>query len=299
MTRHRLFLALILLALSLTAPGAALGESVSLRDQAGRTVVVKRPVKRVVSLAPSVTEIIYAVSGADLIVGATRFSDAPPEAKRLPRVGTYVRPNMERITALAPDLVIGVKDGNPIWTVDSLERLAIPFFAIHPRDVNGLLGAIRLVGGAIGRAKEGARVARELAARIAGVRERVRAAAGVRVFVQEGVDPIVAAGGGTYISDIIRLAGGENVFGHLKGWPKLNVEAVLKARPEVLIIVGMERQKDPASARDRWLLWPEIPAVRNSRVHLVESNLYDRPSPRVVELLEEVARLLHPEIFHR
>lgn len=296
-TRRTIAAALFMVALSFVASDAADAGTVSLVDQAGRSVAITRPVKRVVSLAPSVTEIVFAVGGSDLLKGATRFSDTPKDALALPRVGTYARPNVERIAALNPDLVIGVRDGNPLWTVDALERLSIPFFVVYPKDVEGLLAAIRLVGGAIGREAEGAAVADRLAGRIAAVAGKVRGAPRVRVFVQAGLDPLVAAGGGTYINDVVRLAGGENVFEHIKGWPKLNAEAVLKARPEVFIIVYMGRDKNPGRARDRWLGWPEIPAVRAGRVHLVESNLYCRPSPRVAELLEEVAGLLHPEIF--
>lgn len=298
LTKRPLAAFLVLVFLGAAAAPAPAGGRV-LTDQAGRRVELPYGVERVVSLAPSVTEMVYAVEGRGLIVGATRFSDTPREALDLPRVGTYVHPELERIVALAPDLVIGVKDGNPVWVPSALKRVSVPFLAVDPKDVKGVLAAIRLVGRAIGREEEGERLAASLEARIQGVADRVKGLPRTRVFVQEGVDPIIAAGGSTYIDDVIRLAGGENVLGGFKGWPKLNPETVIAARPQVMIIVGMERNKNPGRAAARWREWPQIPAVKHKRVHLVESNLYDRPSPRVAELLEEVASLLHPEAFER
>ncbi len=289
-------LALFLLIVSPPSPITAQSTANrTLTDQAGRTVQVPDTPERVVSLAPSITEIVYALGQQNRLVGATRFSDYPPEARKLPRVGSYVHLDIERIAALNPDLCIAVKDGNPIDVIRRLEGLGIPVFAVNPVNLRTVMEAVQAAGNLLNAPDRAAALVRDMEHRISRVRRQAaRADERPGVFFQIGIQPIVAVGRDTFIHELIETAGGKNLTAGDLPYPRFSREQVLALAPEVIIITSMAREGSFRRMKEEWERWPGLPAVRNSRIHIVNSDLYDRPSPRMVEGLEQLFRLIHP-----
>jgi len=280
---------------SLATAGA--GRAVTLTDEAGREIRVPDRSQRIVSLAPSITEILFALGAGSRVVGVTQYSNYPPEAERLPKVGSYVNLSLEKILALRPDLVIGIRDGNPKAVVDRLTDLAIPTYIVDPTSLQGVITTVRNIGRAVGHEQAAAKIAGQMASRIREVERRVAGIARPRVFYQIGVEPIVSAGQGTFPNILIETAGGKNVAADMAAYPQLNVEQVLVARPEIIIVTSMTREYDFERVKGFWGRWPDLPAVAAERIYVVDSDLMDRPSPRIAEGLETLARLIHPERF--
>jgi iron complex transport system substrate-binding protein len=267
-------------------------------DRLGRRVRVPEDPSRVVALAPSITEIVFALGQQRRLVGVSTHSDYPEEAKRLPVVGSYVRPDLERILALKPDLCLAVKDGNPKALADRLESMGIPVYAVDPQRLEGILEAVAGLGEALGAMEEASLVVREMQRRIDRVRNVAETATTrPRVFYQIGLAPIVSSGSGTYIHEMIELAGGINLATGREPYPRFTPEDVLTLAPEVILVSAM--RAEGFRAHEIWSRFRSVPAVRTGRVHAVDSDLFDRPSPRLVLALEEMARLLHPELFEQ
>jgi iron complex transport system substrate-binding protein len=267
-------------------------------DQLGRQVRMPDHPQRIVALAPSITEILFSLGLADRLVGATRFSDFPPAAKTLPRVGSYVHLDVEKIVALAPDLCIAVKDGNPISVIHKLEAVGIPVYAVDPRNLDAILTTLVELGRLLDAGVRAGAVVADMADRIGRVRQRVAGADHAPgVFFQIGISPIVSVGTATFIHELIVMGGGINLARGPTPYPRFSREQVIGLWPEVIIITSMARGAVFDQVRTQWQQWPELPAVNQGRVYLVDSNLFDRASPRLVEGLERVARLIHPECF--
>jgi iron complex transport system substrate-binding protein len=267
-------------------------------DQMGRRLTVPDSPKRVVALAPSITEIIFTLKQEQCLKGVTIYSNYPPQALALPKVGTYTRLDLERIMALDPDLCIAIKDGNPKGAVDRLTELNIPVYTVNPIDIQTVATAVMEIGGLLNADQTARRLVDEMLGRIERVRSRIaNNTRRPRVFFQIGVAPIVSIGKGTFISELIELAGGQNVAAGTATYPRFNREQVLALDPEVIIISSMARGASFEQVKAEWGRWPELPAVRNHRIHIVESDLFDRPTPRLADALEMLAKLVHPEIF--
>jgi iron complex transport system substrate-binding protein len=269
----------------------------TVKDQLGRNISVPANPRRIVSLAPSITEIVFALEQEHRLVGVTRYGDYPPEAAKLPKVGSYVRLDIERIVALNPDLCIATKDGNPKAIIDRLESLKIPVYVVDPHNLETILETILEIGTILNAGDRAKTLTTRLRSRIQRVKSRVaQVNYRPRVFFQIGISPIVSAGTDTFIHELIELAGGINLA---KGWlayPRFSREQVLALEPEVFIITSMSRQAVFEQIKAEWRRWPNIPAVRNERIFLVDSDLFDRPSPRLVSGLELLTRLIHPEL---
>lgn len=267
-------------------------------DALNRRIAVPDAPKRVVALAPSVTEIVFALGRQNVLKGVTQYSNYPPEAGAIDQVGSYVRPDLERIVALKPDLCIATKDGNPKETVERLMSLGISVYVIDPRSLETMLETIRQIGLLLNAADAAGTLVRSLQARIDGVSRLV---AGVeqrpRVFIQIGVTPIVSVGTQTFIHELIERAGGINLAQGDTPYPRFSREQVLALAPEVIIITSMERATVFEEVRSQWSRWPAIPAAKNNRIYLADSDLFDRPTPRLVDALELLIRLIHPELF--
>jgi iron complex transport system substrate-binding protein len=289
-----LIVAVALLALLAVAEVAL---AFTLVDEAGREVQVPERSERIVSLAPSITEILFALGAGPRVVGVTQFSNYPPEAARLPQVGSYVNLNLEKILALRPDLVIGIRDGNPKATIDRLADLGVPAYIVDPKSLEGVIHTVRNIGRAVRCERAAAQVAGQMASRIRRVERRVAGGPNPRVFYQIGVEPIVSAGRGTFPNMLIETAGGQNVAAHMAAYPQLSVEQVLVARPEIIIVTSMTREYEFERVKRFWSQWPGLPAVAGDRIFVADSDLLDRPSPRIVEGLETIARLIHPDRF--
>lgn len=271
-----------------------------LLDQAGRSIRVPDHPRQVVSLAPSITEIVFALDRGDRLAGATRFSDYPAAARKLPKVGSYVRLDLERITALAPDLCIAVKDGNPIEIVRRLEDLGIPVFAVDPRDLESVMTAIAQIGRLLNAGDRADALVRDMEARIGRIHHLAQEASRrPGVFFQIGIQPIVAVGTNTFIHKLIETAGGRNLTAGDVPYPRLSREQVLALAPEVILVTSMARGETFTRMKTEWERWTDLPAVRQGRIHLVDSNLFDRPGPRVVVGLELLFELIHPDLARK
>ncbi len=266
-------------------------------DQLERRVIVPDNPQRVISLAPSITEIVYALNRENRLKGVTRYSDYPRDATKLPRIGSYVNPDIERIVALNPDLCIATQDGNPKAIIDRLASLKIPVYVVNPHNLDTILETIFEIGTILNAADRAATVINSMRNRIQRVKIRVaQAAHRPRVFFQIGISPIVSAGTATFIHELIELAGGTNLAEGRLAYPRFSREQVLALKPEVFIITSMARQAVFEQVKAEWRRWPDIPAVRDDRIFLVDSDLFDRPSPRLVGGLELLTRLIHPEL---
>jgi iron complex transport system substrate-binding protein len=267
-------------------------------DQLGRRVELPEIPRRVVSLAPSITEMIFALDQAHRLKGVTQFSDFPAAAESYPKVGSYVHLDLEKIVALKPDLCIAVKDGNPIEVIERLEALQVPVYAVDPRNLETVMATLREIGALLNADEKAEALVHRMQARIRHVKSRVAGSScRPRVFFQIGISPIVSVGTDTFIHEIIGLAGGKNLAQGPIPYPRFSREQVVGLAPDVFIITSMDRSGAFEKIKSEWDRWPGLPAVKNGRIYLVDSNLFDRPSPRLVDALELLARLIHPERF--
>ncbi len=267
-------------------------------DEFGRKVTVPDDPRRIVSLAPSITEIIFALNQESRLKGVTQFSDFPAEASKLPSVGSYVHLDLERIVALKPDLCIATKDGNPIKVIKMLEALHIPIYVVHPKNLELIMETIIGIGKILHADDRAKAIVEDMQFRVNTVKSLVlKAPHRPRVFFQIGISPLVSAGTPTHIHELITLAGGRNVSEGPVPYPRYSHEQILIMAPDIFIISSMARGEQFARVRDEWARWKDIPAVKNDRVYVVDSNLFDRPTPRLVDALELLATMIHPGLF--
>jgi iron complex transport system substrate-binding protein len=267
-------------------------------DQAGRTVSIPNAPKRIVALAPSLAEIVFDLGQGARLVGVTQFSDFPAEAKSLPKVGSYVRLDLERIVALKPDLCLGIRDGNPKHQIEKIEAAGIPVYIIDPRDIKGIMEAIQGVGGVLGVPARAEALVADMSGRIAQVRQQVATTQSrPRVFFQLYSPPIVTAGSKTFIHELITIAGGVNLGSGPVDYPRFSWEKILSLDPEVVVVTAMGGKQKPEQLLAQWRQWPQLSAVHSGRVHVVNDNFFDRPTPRLINGMEALLRILHPELF--
>ncbi|MBW2430821.1 MAG: cobalamin-binding protein [Deltaproteobacteria bacterium] len=273
------------------------GFSKALIDQLERVVAVPQDPQRVVAFAPSLTEIIYAIGQGHRLVGATVYSNFPAAAQKLPRVGTYVHLDLERIVALKPDLCIATKDGNPRTVIDRLAALNIPVYTVNPLDLKSVGQTILELGTILNASEIAAAVVEDINRRVRKVRDLVDGVSDrPRVFFQIGVKPIISVGTDTFIHELIVFAGGRNVAAGPNPYPHYSWEQVIGLSPDVIVITTMARQAVFEQVRKTWHKWSRLPAAKNGRIYLVDSDVFDRPSPRLVDGLEQLAVLLHPKL---
>jgi iron complex transport system substrate-binding protein len=298
MLNYRFMVIFLLAAISLGVFVVTPSFARTVTDQLERTVTVPDEPRRIVSLAPNITEIIFALGQEHRLMGATRYSDFPPEANKLPKVGSYVHLDLEKIVALKPDLCIAIKDGNPIAVAKRLESLKIPVYAVNPKNLETIMQTVLEIGGLINAEKEADLLVQNMDLRIQKIKSLVsNVAHRPRVFFQIGVSPIVSVGTHTFIHGLIVLAGGTNLAEGSISYPRFSREQVLALSPEVIIITSMAREAVFEQVKAEWNKWPDLPAVRNQRIFLEDSNFFDRPTPRLVDGLELLVRLIHPELF--
>lgn len=293
-----LLLAVFLISAAIFAIAAEThGRASLLVDQSGREVLIPDSPVRVVSLAPSITEIIFALQEGSRLKGVTQHCDFPPEVQSLPRIGSYVHPDLEKIVALKPDLCIATKDGNPQEVVDRLSALNIAVYVVNPRNLNTIMDTILEIGSLL-KADEKARLlTNDMRSRIDKVKLRVSSSARrLGVFFQIGITPIVSVGTNTFIHELITTAGGRNLAEGTTNYPRFSREQVVTLKPDVIIISSMTRGQVFEKVKAEWNRWGNMPAVVNQRIFIVDSNILDRPTPRLVEGLEMLVRFIHPEL---
>lgn len=247
---------------------------------------------RIVSLAPSVTELLFALGVGERVVGVTRYCDYPAEASRLPRIGGFVDPSFEAVLGLRPDLVAGIADPGIRAFHERLRAAGVAVIALEMQSLAEIRAATLALGESVGRQEAAVALVRTMDARLAAVTSAVAGAPLTRVLAVYGRRPLVVAGAGSFPDSLIRMAGGVNVAGGSKvAWPTWSMEEVLRAAPEVIIDCTMGSEANDVT----WTDWAVVPAVRDGRVVRIEDSSPLRPGPRIADALEALARAIHPE----
>jgi iron complex transport system substrate-binding protein len=270
----------------------------SVTDQVGRTLVVPENPTRVIALAPSITEIIYDLGQEKRLVGVTQYSTYPSEAELLPRVGSYVRLDIEKIVALKPDLCLATKDGNPKHIVDKIVSLGIPVYVINPQNIQQIMDTITRLGSLLHAEQTAAALVSDMEKRIRQVQARVKNRPDrPRVFFQIDAEPLFSAGTDTFIHELIELAGGINTTAGEVSYPRYSWEDIIVLQPEIVLISSMAGGLAPEYLLNSWKKWNLLSAVKNDQIFVVDAELFDRPTPRLVNGLEVIAAIIHPELF--
>ena len=278
----------MLLALVLSATAQA---QVRVTDDYGREVRLAASAQRVVSLAPHLTELMYAAGAGAKLAGAIDYSDHPPEARSLPRVGSEAAIDLEALVALAPDLVIAWPNAGSARAVERIAELGIPVFRSEPRELEDIARTLEILGTLAGTEAAARAAARAFRARAARIERTHARRPPVRVFYQVWDRPLVTVSGAHVISKVMRLCGGENVLAGLPGIaPEIDRETVLRANPEVIVASSPEGGR-PAWLDD-WKAFPGLAAVRHGNLYAIRPELLQRHTPRLLDGAEELCRIL-------
>lgn len=265
--------------------------AITVRDDAGDTVVLARPAQRVVSLAPHVTELLFAAGGADRIVGAVEYSDYPPAARSIPRVGDNRQIDLERLLALKPDLLVVWRHDASSRQMEQLRQLGIPLFYSEPQKLDDIPEAVLRLGRLLGTEAQARRNAAELQQRIGDLAARYRHRPAVRVFYQVWDRPLYTLSERHIVSDAIRICGGENVFARLATIaPSITAEAVLQEDPEAIVNGHQREQTDGGIAM--WKRYPGMLAVRRGNLFTISGDLMNRSGPRIIAGAAELCESL-------
>jgi iron complex transport system substrate-binding protein len=263
----------------------------------GTTIALPALPERIISLVPSVTELIFALGAEDRLVGVTDYCDFPPEARRKPSVGGMVVPSLETIVVLRPDLVVATDSGNRQETFGQLRRLGIPVYLVRANRFGEVLEVASRIGELTGRESAVAALTASLRARVDAVARAVSRRPRLRVLYVLWPEPLIVPGRDAIVTDLIQLAGGTSITASEPGdYPRFSIEAAVVRAPEVIVLARHGTGTGPL-ARDKWDALTELPAVKAGRVYAVDGNLMHRYGPRVVDGLEHLARLFHPEAF--
>ena len=260
-------------------------------DDAGRMLTLASPTRRIVSLAPNVTELLYAAGAGNFVVGAVAYSDYPEAAKNIPRVGSGAGLDIEAIAALHPDLVIAWQSGNPSWQVERLAALGMPVFTTEPRHLDDIADLLEKFGKLSGTNAVAGKTAADFRRRLVQLRSRYSGRPVAPVFYQILDSSLLTVSRRHLINDVIQLCGGQNVYADLAGLtPRVDVESMVKRNPEVILASGYEPLWP--EWRDRWRKWPMLSAVMRDNLFLIPPDLIHRQSPRILEGAEQVCAAL-------
>lgn len=267
-------------------------------DDSGYQLAFDTIPRRIVSVAPSLTEVVAAVGCESALVAVTMHCDFPSSVKLLPQSGSYVRPNIEAIVAMKPDLVLMVLDGAPKEAIVKLRSLGLNVALLKSEGYDDIRKNILWVGDLLGSESAARRVSSDLARRYDAVKAVIASCPKPRALYAIAVDPVITAGRGSFIHDLITDAGGINIAGDIdQPYPRLTLESVIARAPDVILFArGTGPEAAAPKQREYWLRWREIPAVRDDRLREVSSSVVNRPSPRIVDGLAQIAIVLHPEM---
>jgi iron complex transport system substrate-binding protein len=300
MTRRRALGALAAgAALALALGALAPARAIVVTDGTGRVITLPAPPRRIVSLVPGVTEMLFAIGADDRLVGRTDFCDYPAAARAKPSVGGMVAPSLELLVALKPDLVVVTSSGNSDDTRVQLERLRLPVYLIDPHGLSDVFRTMERLGDLTERRARADEMVAGLQGRVRAVAARVAARPRPRVLYVVWPDPLIVPGRGAAVTELIALAGGDSLTAEgPEGYPRYSVEAAVAGAPDVIVLARHGAGVAPY-ARDKWARFAGLPAIRAGRLHAVDGDLFHRFGPRVVDALEILARLLHPGAFTR
>ncbi|MEY4527806.1 MAG: hypothetical protein RL768_1525 [Nitrospirota bacterium] len=263
-------------------------------DDAGRRVYLAKAPSRIISLAPSVTEMLFAIGAGTQVVGVTQFCDFPAEAKQKTKVG-YTNPNLESLVALDPDLIVAPQEFLKPDLIGKLEQLKIPVFILADRTVEDVFAHIQTLGRMLDRSTEATALGMDLRQHIARIKARTQSAVPVRVLYVLNSEPLITVGPGSFIDQLIGLAGGVNVAAKsVTAYPRLSMEVVLQENPDILIFPTGEAEGISESEQQAWRKWSTLAAVKQNNLRQIPADLLNRPGPRIGKALELLADLLHP-----
>ncbi len=246
-------------------------------DEVGREVTMPDRPARIVSLAPNITETLFALGCNDKIVGVTVHCNYPEAALSKERIGDLIHPSLEKIVSLEPDLVVCTADGNNKDTAVLLEKMGFPVYVVNPRNLREIVDMVT-----------------HIRKRIEGVAHRARPLPKPLVFFQFGTEALITAGKETFLNELIACAGGINIAGEAPiRYPRFSIEEIVDRKPDFIFVTSMKNNETSAHAKAYWQRWPIIPAVRNDKIYLVDSDYVTRPSPRIVDGLEQIFNILH------
>jgi iron complex transport system substrate-binding protein len=252
--------------------------------------------ERIVSLVPAVTETLFALGAGDEVVGVSSYDDYPPEAARLPKVGSFLTPNIEAIVALRPTLIIGRGISSNQREIRALNSMGYETLMVDDDSLAQIEQSIVEIGARVGKHDAADNIVKGIENIVREVREKLREQPVTRVLMLVGHQPIVAVGPGTYLDDLLKIAGGENIAdASAQQWPRLSIEYIIATRPEV--ILDGQMGTDPSAPNRFWQAWPSIPAVKNHRVVGYPDDPTLHPGPRVGATIEMIARLIHPDAW--
>lgn len=265
---------------------------VTVHDDTGRNVHIPQAATRIVSLAPHLTEQLFAIGAGEKIVGAVDYSDYPEAAKAIPRVGGYSRLDLERILVLKPDLVVAWQSGNDARAVERLQDLGLTVYVSEPRHLPDIADSMVRLGTLAGVPEKGRQQAEAFRQHLDALRHQFQGEIKRTVFYQIWNQPLMTVSGRHLINDVITLCGGRNIFADLEVLtPNVSLEAVLAANPEVIIASGMGKERP--EWLNEWKRWPHLSAVKNSRLFVIDPNIIQRATPRLLLGAEKMCGFLH------
>ena len=269
-------------------------------DDIGRAVVINHLPKRIVSFGPSITEILFALGLEDKVVGVSDYSDYPEAAQLKPKIGNAFSPSLEKIVELDPDLVLMVKQEQLNMELDAL---GIKFMVLDPEDIDGILRDIEVVGEITGTKKRAEELIKDMQDSISQVLDQVSDAAQIKVFfIVDATDLTLpwTAGTGSFIDALITMAGGENIASQTSGaWVQFSLEQIVSSAPDIILIQTMSGGIPTVSKEtlEEHSVWGEMTAVKQGQASFIDGDLISRPGPRIVHGLEEMVKIIHPELF--
>jgi iron complex transport system substrate-binding protein len=254
-------------------------------------------------MAPSITEVVFAMGLGDRVVGVSDFCDYPPEARKKPKIGGLVNPNMEAIVSLDPDLVIALPNVTHESLFRTLRHLGIRVLELPNDTLGDLFGTIRAIGKATSSEAAAEEMVRRLETKFDEVHRKVALAPRRRVMFVVGIEPLFVAGSGTFIDELITIAGGENIAGDsISKYPQIGIESVIARAPDVILYTSLNFELTPeqeAEAKKLWSVYPSLPAVREGRIRGLEADYVTLAGPRLEMGVEQIARAIHPEAFEQ
>lgn len=296
----RIYKILLLLVISITVLAACTpsdnAESRTVVDQKGREIAIDGAVERIVSIAPSNTEILFELGLGDKVVGVSAFCNYPPETENIEKVGTFSEPNIELIIAAEPDVVFSTTISQE--SVEALDQAGIPVIVLDAKKTESIFDAIEIIGEACETVEEADQLVNDLQARITEVNDIVEGIADAdkkTVFYEIWHDPPMTVGPNTFLSDVIVAAGGKNIAADADtDWPSYSIEEILSRDPDVILLGHGGQQVAEVAERTGWEI---ISAVKNNRVVAVDPDVFSRPGPRIVDAIQFLAEYMYPELF--
>lgn len=266
-------------------------------DDLGRKVTLSKTPLRIVSLAPSITETLFAIGLGTRVVGVTQFCDYPPEAQSKPKVG-YTHPNLEAIVALEPDLILAPRELLRVDILGKLEQLQIPTYVLDSTTVPSIFAHIQTLGRILEASAAADDVVHRMQRHIGEITARTARLPRPRVLYVLNSEPLITIGPGSYLHEALEIAGGSNVAARARvAYPRLSMEAVLQEDPEVILFPTGRAEGIVEGEEERWQRWTTLSAIRLKQLRRVPNELLNRPGPRIVQGIEALARAIHPEAF--